>query len=90
MTTLEEITRTIEAALHQKLFAMNGYRKLPASLEKQSEVAEEVARAVLETHVKPMLAEAYAEAMGTVARVGADTDYAARIIAQLTEQSHDH
>lgn len=43
-------------------------------------------RAVLETHVKPMLAEAYASGRAIKTTDAPSMDYAARIIASLTQE----
>lgn len=44
---VERVARAVATTLHNKLFAMNGYTKLPHALEKTDEVVAEVTHAAI-------------------------------------------
>ena len=45
---MSDLVEKVKRALHDKLFAMNGYTKLPSSLEKTDDVCAVVIKAVAE------------------------------------------
>jgi hypothetical protein len=47
MSVVEKVENRVRTVLHNKLFAMNGYTKLPAALDKTDEIVELVTRAAI-------------------------------------------
>jgi len=50
---MSAMVEKVKMALHEKLFAMNGYSKLPAALEKTDDVARAVVDAIVAAEIKP-------------------------------------